>query len=67
MLVADKGIRGAVIKLGQGFEGLHFDGETVTAGGSLSFVKLSVLAGKKDYPVLNLPEAFLDRLEGPST
>ncbi|AYB45541.1 UDP-N-acetylmuramate dehydrogenase [Paenibacillus lautus] len=47
MLVADKGIRGAVIKLGQGFEELRFDGETVTAGGSLSFVKLSVLAGKQ--------------------
>ena len=67
MLVADKGIRGAVIKLGQGFEGLHFDGETVTAGGSLSLSSSVFWPEKKDYPVLNLPEAFLDRLEGPST
>ena len=45
MLVSDKGIRGAVIKLGQGFEEFRFEGETVTAGGGLSLVKLSVMAG----------------------
>ncbi|MBO2943203.1 UDP-N-acetylmuramate dehydrogenase [Paenibacillus sp. F411] len=47
MLVSDKGIRGAVIKLGEGFDEVSFDGEIVTAGGGLSFVKLSVLAGKE--------------------
>lgn len=47
MLISDKGIRGAVIKLGQGFDEVVFDGDLVTAGGSMSFVKLSVLAGKE--------------------
>ncbi|PAD80378.1 UDP-N-acetylmuramate dehydrogenase [Paenibacillus campinasensis] len=47
MLIADKGIRGAVIKLGKGFEHCSFDGCTASAGGSMSFVKLSVLAGKQ--------------------
>lgn len=47
MLVSDKGIRGAVIKLGQGFDTVSFDGVNVSAGGSTSFVKLSVLAGKE--------------------
>lgn len=47
MLVSDKGIRGAVIKLGSGFEELVFDGETVTAGAAYSFIKLSVMVGKE--------------------
>ncbi|TVY00585.1 UDP-N-acetylmuramate dehydrogenase [Cohnella terricola] len=46
-LVSDKGVRGAVIKLGDGFDDLCFDGETVTAGASYSFIKLSVMAGKE--------------------
>ncbi|MEI7026752.1 UDP-N-acetylmuramate dehydrogenase [Paenibacillus sp. y28] len=47
MLVSDKGIRGAVILLGRAFEYLNFDNERVIAGGALSFIKLSVLAGKQ--------------------
>jgi UDP-N-acetylmuramate dehydrogenase len=46
MLVSDKGIRGAVFKLGKAFETIHIEGETAVAGGAASFVKLSVLAGK---------------------
>ncbi|MCD1261618.1 UDP-N-acetylmuramate dehydrogenase [Paenibacillus athensensis] len=46
LLVADKGIRGAVIKLGDTLETLRFDGTTVYAGASYSFIKLSVLAAK---------------------
>jgi len=46
-LVSDKGVRGAVIKLGGGFDELRFDGETVVAGASYSFIKLSVMAGKE--------------------
>lgn len=46
-LVADKGIRGAVIKLGKGFDFASFDGGVVTAGAAYSFVKLSVMSGKE--------------------
>jgi UDP-N-acetylmuramate dehydrogenase len=45
-LVADKGVRGAVIKLGSGFEQVRFEQERVVAGAAYSFIKLSVLAGK---------------------
>ncbi|MBB6673218.1 UDP-N-acetylmuramate dehydrogenase [Cohnella nanjingensis] len=46
-LVSDKGVRGAVIKLGGGFDEVGFDGGLVTAGASYSFIKLSVMAGKE--------------------
>jgi len=46
LLVADKGIRGAVIKLGDTLETLRFEGSTAYAGASYSFIKLSVLAAK---------------------
>ncbi|MFD0672011.1 UDP-N-acetylmuramate dehydrogenase [Cohnella sp. GCM10027633] len=46
-LVSDKGVRGAVIKLGEGFDEVQFDGNTVTAGASYSFIKLSVVVGKE--------------------
>ncbi len=46
MLVSDKGIRGAVIKLHKGFDYMRFDGTLVTAGASYSFIKLSVMASK---------------------
>ncbi|MEK0313072.1 UDP-N-acetylmuramate dehydrogenase [Cohnella sp. 56] len=45
-LASDRGVRGAVIKLGKGFDTLRFDGNLVVAGGSYSFIKLSVMAGK---------------------
>jgi UDP-N-acetylmuramate dehydrogenase len=47
MLISDKGIRGAVIKLGKEFEQLRFDNEIVVAGGAYSFIILSVKAGKQ--------------------
>lgn len=46
MLVSDKGIRGAVIKLGKDLEDIEFRGTDVTAGGGASFVRLSIMAGK---------------------
>jgi len=47
LLVADKGFRGAVIRLGSAFEQVRFDRNTVYAGAAFSFIKLSVLAGKE--------------------
>ncbi|MFD0715140.1 UDP-N-acetylmuramate dehydrogenase [Paenibacillus sp. GCM10027626] len=47
MLVADKGIRGVVIRPGKQFDYAQFDGTTVHAGAAYSFVKLSVMAGKE--------------------
>jgi UDP-N-acetylmuramate dehydrogenase len=47
MLVTDKGVRGAVIKLGEAFETVRFDNQLVYAGGAFGFIKLSVLAGKE--------------------
>ncbi|TBL78158.1 UDP-N-acetylmuramate dehydrogenase [Paenibacillus thalictri] len=47
MLVADKGIRGVVIKLGAELETVRFEGSTVIVGGAYSFIKLSVMAGKE--------------------
>ncbi|NOU95400.1 UDP-N-acetylmuramate dehydrogenase [Paenibacillus sp. LMG 31456] len=47
LLIADKGIRGAVIKLGSALETLRFEGDVAYAGGSYSFIKFSVMAGKE--------------------
>jgi len=47
MLVADKGVRGVVIRLGKQFDYVQFDGTTVHAGAAYSFIKLSVMAGKE--------------------
>jgi UDP-N-acetylmuramate dehydrogenase len=46
LLVRDGGIRGAVIKMGNGLDYYRVDGDRVIAGGGHSFVKLSVLAAK---------------------
>jgi UDP-N-acetylmuramate dehydrogenase len=46
LLISDKGIRGVVVKLGEEFEQVRFEGDLVYAGGAFSFIKLSVLAGK---------------------
>jgi UDP-N-acetylmuramate dehydrogenase len=47
LLVSDKGFRGAVIRLGRAFEEIRFEGGTVYAGAGLSFIRMSVLAGKE--------------------
>jgi len=47
VLVSDRGIRGVVIKLGDAFDYVRFDGERVIAGGAFSFIKLSVMTGKE--------------------
>ncbi len=46
LLIADRGIRGVVVKLGNGLEHLHVDGNMIIAGAAYSFIKLSVMAGK---------------------
>lgn len=47
LLVSDRGIRGVVIKLGDAFDYVRFDGNEVVAGGAYSFIKLSVMTGKE--------------------
>jgi UDP-N-acetylmuramate dehydrogenase len=47
LLVSDKGIEGAVIKLGPGLDKLEVDGSEVTAGGGFSIVSLSVQISRK--------------------
>ncbi|MDA8354419.1 MAG: UDP-N-acetylmuramate dehydrogenase [Firmicutes bacterium] len=47
LLVRDGGIRGAVIKMGNGLDEWRIDKDRVTAGGGLSFVKLSVLVSRQ--------------------
>lgn len=47
MLVSDKGIRGAVIKLGGELEQISFSDNEVEAGGGASFVRVSTMAGKE--------------------
>ncbi|ANE47372.1 UDP-N-acetylenolpyruvoylglucosamine reductase [Paenibacillus swuensis] len=47
MLVSDKGIRGVVIKLGEGMDQVRFEGNLVYAGASYSFIKMSIMAGKQ--------------------
>lgn len=46
MLVRDGGFRGAVIKLGEGLDGLSIEGTRVVAGGGYSFVRLSAVTAK---------------------
>mgnify|MGYP001481644996 CR=1 FL=1 len=47
LLVSDRGVRGAVIKLGDAFDYVRFEGERVVAGGAYSLIKLSVMTGKE--------------------
>ncbi|MBT2726010.1 UDP-N-acetylmuramate dehydrogenase [Bacillus sp. ISL-75] len=47
LLVSDKGIEGAVIKLGSGVDGLKIDGTEITVGGGHSLISLATLISKK--------------------
>ncbi|MED4202674.1 UDP-N-acetylmuramate dehydrogenase [Neobacillus mesonae] len=47
LLVSDKGIEGAVIKLGQGLDHLEINGTEIIAGGGHSLVSLSTLISRK--------------------
>ena len=47
LLVSDKGIEGAVIKLGSGLDDLEIDGTRVTAGGGLSLVNFAITISRK--------------------
>lgn len=47
LLVKDGGIRGVVIKLGNGLDYLKIDNCLITAGAGLSFVKLATIIAKK--------------------
>ena len=44
LLVSDKGVRGVVIKLGDGFDYAHAKGNTILAGAGVSLAKLSAEA-----------------------
>ena len=45
-LVGDRGIRGAVLKLGSWFESAEVEGTRIKVGSAHSFIKLAILAGK---------------------
>ena len=47
MLVTDKGVRGFVVQLGKELNQIRFDGSTVTAGGAVSLISLSVRVAKE--------------------
>ncbi|NHC39611.1 UDP-N-acetylmuramate dehydrogenase [Bacillus sp. MM2020_1] len=47
LLVSDKGIEGAVIKLGSGIDELKINGTEITVGGGHSLVSLATLISKK--------------------
>lgn len=47
LLVSDKGIEGAVIKLGDGLDHLSIEGETITVGAGFSVVRLATMISKK--------------------
>ncbi|MBM7603423.1 UDP-N-acetylmuramate dehydrogenase [Metabacillus crassostreae] len=47
LLVADKGIEGVVIKLGNGLDDLKIDGDMLTVGGGYSIIKLATIISKK--------------------
>jgi UDP-N-acetylmuramate dehydrogenase len=47
LLVSDKGIEGAVIKLGSGIDSLSIDGTKIVAAGGYSLVSLATLISKK--------------------
>lgn len=47
LLVSDKGIEGAVIKLGTGLDELKIEGNRVTAGGGMSLVNFAITISRK--------------------
>ena len=47
LLVRDRGVRGAVIKLGKGFEGIKFSGDRLLAGAAVRLSTLIKLAAPK--------------------
>ncbi|MGG4490614.1 UDP-N-acetylmuramate dehydrogenase [Metabacillus idriensis] len=47
LLVGDAGINGVVIKLGKGLDHLEVDGDTITAGGGYSLIKLTTVISKQ--------------------
>lgn len=49
LLVSDKGIEGAVIKLGSGLDHMDQDGEHITVGGGYPLVKLSTVISREGY------------------
>jgi UDP-N-acetylmuramate dehydrogenase len=47
LLVSDEGIKGVVIKLGEGIDHLEVNGTEITVGGGFSIIKLATLITKK--------------------
>lgn len=49
LLVSDEGIKGVVIKLGQGLDHLEMDGDTITVGAGYSLVKLATVLSRQGF------------------
>lgn len=47
LLVRDQGIRGVVVKLGEGLDDLTIDGSRVVVGAGYSFIKLATIVGRQ--------------------
>ncbi|MGM7720275.1 UDP-N-acetylmuramate dehydrogenase [Metabacillus sp. Hm71] len=64
LLVADKGIKGVVIKLGSGMDDFELAGETLTVGGGCSVIKLATLISKKGFSGLEFSSGIPGSIGG---
>ncbi|MGG3800250.1 UDP-N-acetylmuramate dehydrogenase [Metabacillus fastidiosus] len=49
LLVSDEGMKGVVIKLGQGLDDLEMDGDVITVGAGYSLVKLATVLSRQGF------------------
>ena len=64
LLISDKGIRGAVIKLGDGFDYAHAKGDYILAGAGVSLAKLSTCAKNAELTGLEFASGIPGSLGG---
>ncbi len=64
LLIADKGIRGAVIKLGDGFDYAHAKGDYILAGAGVSLAKLATEAKNAELKGLEFASGIPGSLGG---
>jgi len=64
LLISDKGIRGAVIKLGDGFDYAHAKGDYILAGAGVSLAKLSAEAKNAELTGLEFASGIPGSLGG---
>jgi UDP-N-acetylmuramate dehydrogenase len=64
LLVSDKGIEGAVIKLGHGLDTIKMDGSEITVGGGHSLISLSTIISKKGFTGLEFASGIPGSLGG---